>query len=181
MSLVLLPSSALLRDSVSPLRCSVCAAWGRADTKRQALGSAAVLWQTIRSCLKASALVRVSPAGRVCRALRGVLSAHSRKPLHAHKSQRLSALCMSKLHEFDHRCCPYLPRRPCARTCMACSRKQLACRIKPNQLLYPVQNAGDGVLPPPPKLGVLQPRSGWNATSLAFLGDAVWEVRTSVL
>jgi hypothetical protein len=33
------------------------------------------------------------------------------------------------------------------------------------------------VLPPPPKLGVLQPRSGWNATSLAFLGDAVWEVR----
>ena len=32
------------------------------------------------------------------------------------------------------------------------------------------------MLPPAPKLGVLQPRSGWNATSLAFLGDAVWEV-----
>ncbi len=46
------------------------------------------------------------------------------------------------------------------------------------QLLGPARDAGDGVLPPPPKVGVLQPRSGWNATSLAFLGDAVWEVRT---
>ena len=33
------------------------------------------------------------------------------------------------------------------------------------------------MVPPPPKLGILQPRSGWNATSLAFLGDAVWEAR----
>ncbi len=56
---------------------------------------------------------------------------------------------------------------------------QEAARLqRPNQLLRPVRDAGDGVLPPPPKLGVLQPRSGWNATSLAFLGDAVWEVRT---
>ncbi|GBF99589.1 hypothetical protein Rsub_12214 [Raphidocelis subcapitata] len=31
-------------------------------------------------------------------------------------------------------------------------------------------------LPPPPDLGGAEPRSRWNAASLAYLGDAVWEV-----
>jgi hypothetical protein len=32
-------------------------------------------------------------------------------------------------------------------------------------------------LPPPPDLAGSNPRARWNAVSLAFLGDAVWEVR----
>jgi hypothetical protein len=32
-------------------------------------------------------------------------------------------------------------------------------------------------LPPPCDLGGVEPQSRWNAVSLAYLGDAVWEVR----
>jgi len=32
-------------------------------------------------------------------------------------------------------------------------------------------------LPPPPNLKGKAPRKFWNAASLAFLGDSVWEVR----
>lgn len=33
------------------------------------------------------------------------------------------------------------------------------------------------VLPPAPDLGERKPEQSWNASSLAFLGDSVWEVR----
>ena len=36
----------------------------------------------------------------------------------------------------------------------------------------------DAVIPQAPDLGGHLPRTSWNSTSLAFLGDAVWEVRT---
>ena len=32
------------------------------------------------------------------------------------------------------------------------------------------------MMPPPPDLHNKQARASWNATSLAFLGDSVWEV-----
>lgn len=32
------------------------------------------------------------------------------------------------------------------------------------------------ILPPPPKLSQVDPRVSYNATALAFLGDAVWEI-----
>jgi 23S rRNA maturation mini-RNase III len=36
-------------------------------------------------------------------------------------------------------------------------------------------------LPPPCDLGGAEPQARWNAVSLAYLGDAVWEVRTCSL
>ena len=39
-------------------------------------------------------------------------------------------------------------------------------------------SAVDAVIPQAPDLGGHLPRTSWNSTSLAFLGDAVWEVRT---
>ena len=36
--------------------------------------------------------------------------------------------------------------------------------------------AVESMLPAPPNLGGKKPRTSWNATALAFMGDAVWEV-----
>lgn len=40
----------------------------------------------------------------------------------------------------------------------------------------PGVNPDSPILPSPPDLGDRKPRTSWNATSLAFLGDAVWEL-----
>eukprot|EP00877_Chromochloris_zofingiensis_P002540 jgi/Chrzof1/12287/Cz06g28220.t1 len=37
-------------------------------------------------------------------------------------------------------------------------------------------SASQSPFPPPPDIGGVEPRSRWNAASLAFLGDSLWEV-----